>query len=178
MGLLSIITAPDEKLRKKSEPVISVTKNTQSLMKDMLSTMYHAKGVGLAAVQVGIHKNIMVIDLQDYSDIINENPEIIYPLYIVNPIITNIGDAVVSAEEGCLSLPDQKIEIPRHEKIKVKYLDFYGKKQKIEFHGWLARVIQHEYDHLQGKLLVDYLSKLKRDISLRKLSKLKKDQIL
>ncbi len=101
MGLLSIITAPDARLRKKSEPVLSVTKDIKNLMKDMLDTMYHAQGVGLAAVQVGIHKNIMVIDLQDYSDIVNEDPEIIYPLYIVNPIITNIGDDVVSAEEVC-----------------------------------------------------------------------------
>lgn len=178
MGLLSIITAPNEKLRKKSKPIRSVNKDIQNLMKDMLDTIYHAHGVGLAAVQVGIHKNVIVIDLQDYSDIVNENPKIIYPLYIINPIITNIGNDLVSAEEGCLSLPDQKVDVARHEKIKVEYLDFYGKKTKLECHGWLARVIQHEYDHLQGKLLIDYLSKLKRDILLRKLKKLQKSEIL
>ncbi len=170
MTLMKIFTAPDSILTKKAAEVEVVDKSIQKLMNDMLETMYHDEGIGLAANQVGVLKKVIVLDLQD------EDPESkkLYPLFMANPEILELSDELVEAEEGCLSLPEQRITLARPEKIKVQYIDYYNKKQELKTGGWLARAIQHEMDHLDGKLLIDHVSKLKKDVYLRKLKRLKK----
>ncbi|HJD56354.1 MAG TPA: peptide deformylase [Rickettsia endosymbiont of Pyrocoelia pectoralis] len=173
MAILPIVTAPDERLKKKSQPVLEVNDQIRKFMEDMVETMYHEEGGGLAAVQVGVLKRIFVIDIKDHDPI--ERPENFYPLYIVNPEIIEKSEELVIANEGCISLPEQRFEVARAESIKISYLDYHGKPQELEANDWLARVIQHEYDHIDGKLMIDYLSSVKRDVALRKLKKLKKD---
>ncbi|MFY9589736.1 peptide deformylase [Rickettsia endosymbiont of Halotydeus destructor] len=171
MSILPIVTAPDERLKQKSLPIKSVTKEIQKFMDDMIETMHHENGAGLAAVQVGVLKRILVIDLKDHDEVLR--PENFYPLFIANPEIIEKSKELVTAKEGCISVPEQRYEITRPESVKIKYLDYHNKPQELEANDWLARVIQHEYDHLEGKLMIDYLSSLKRDIALRKLRKLK-----
>ncbi|ADE29720.1 peptide deformylase [Rickettsia prowazekii] len=171
MSIFSIVTAPDERLKQKSKPVLECTDQTRKFMHDMLETMYNADGAGLAAVQVGILLRILVIDIKEYDPV--ERPKDFYPLFIVNPEIIEKSTELVTANEGCISLPKQRIEVTRPESVKIRYLDYHGKSQELKANDWLARVIQHEYDHLEGKLMVDYLSNLKRDVVLRKLKKLK-----
>lgn len=171
MSILPIVTAPDERLKQKSQPVLEFTDQTRKFMDDMVKTMYHEDGGGLAAVQVGVLKRIMVIDIKDHDPV--ERPKDFYPLFIVNPEIIAKSEELVTANEGCISLPEQRIEVARPESIKIRYLDYHGKPQELKANDWLARVIQHEYDHLEGKLMIDYLSILKRDVALRKLKKLK-----
>ena len=171
MSILPIVTAPDERLKQKSQPVLEFTDQTRKFMDDMLRTMYHEDGAGLAAVQVGVLKRILVIDIKDHDSV--ERPKDLYPLFIVNPEIIEKSEELVTANEGCISLPEQRIEVARPESIKIRYLDYHNKQQELEANDWLARVIQHEYDHLEGKLMIDYLSNLKRDVVLRKLKKLK-----
>ncbi len=172
MAILEIITAPDSVLRKKANSVDLVDDSIRKIMDNMLETMYHDKGVGLAANQVGILKRIVVIDLQEDDDV--ERAENFYPLFMANPTIVNCSDEMLEATEGCLSVPDQKIDVLRHASVKIKYLDYNNKEQELEAIDWLARAIQHEIDHLDGKLLLDYLSNLKRNVAIRKLTKLKK----
>ncbi|ABV73185.1 peptide deformylase [Rickettsia canadensis str. McKiel] len=171
MSILPIVTAPDERLKQKSHRVLEVTDQTRKFMDDMLKTMYHEDAAGLAAVQVGILKRILVIDIKDHDPV--ERPKDFYPLFIVNPDIIDKSEELVTANEGCISVPRQRVEVARPESIKIKYLDYHNKQQELEANDWLARVIQHEYDHLEGKLMIDYLSSLKRDVVLRKLKKLK-----
>jgi len=171
MSILPIVTAPDERLKQKSHRVLEVTDQTRKFMDDMLKTMYHEDGGGLAAVQVGVLKRILVIDIKDHDPI--ERPKDFYPLFIVNPEIIEKSEELVTANEGCISLLQQRVDVARPESIKIRYLDYHGKPQELEVKDWLARVIQHEYDHLEGKLMIDYLSSLKRDVVLRKLKKLK-----
>lgn len=171
MSILPIVTAPDERLKQKSQPVLEFTDQTRKFMDDMLKTMYHEDGAGLAAVQVGVLKRILVIDIQDHDSV--ARPKDFYPLFIVNPEIIEKAEELVTANEGCISLPEQRIEVARPESIKIRYLDYHGKSQELKANDWLARVIQHEYDHLEGKLMIDYLSNLKRDVVVRKLKKLK-----
>lgn len=171
MTILSIITAPDSRLTQKSLAVTAVENDTRKFLDDMLETMYHDKGVGLAAVQVGMLKRVLVVDLQENDE--TERPEGFYPLFIVNPEIVEKSEELVIANEGCLSLPEQRIEIARSESIKIKYLDYNNNIKELVASGWLARVIQHEMDHLDGKLLIDYLSSIKKDVALRRLKKLK-----
>lgn len=171
MAILEIITAPDPVLRKKANPVKSVDNIVRKFMDDMLETMYEDNGVGLAANQVGVLSRVLVLDLQKDDD---DKPRGFYPLRVANPELLQASDEMVEAEEGCLSLPDQKILIERHENIKIKYLDYNNKTQELVADGWLARVIQHEMDHLNGKLAIDYLSSLKKNVALRKLNKIKK----
>jgi len=173
MSILSIVTAPDERLKQKSHRVLEVTDQTRKFMDDMLETMYHEDGGGLAAVQVGVLKRIMVIDIMDHDPI--ERPKDFYPLFIVNPEIIEKSEELVTANEGCISLPQQRFDIARPASIKIKYIDYHNKPQELEANDWFARVIQHEYDHLEGRLMIDYLSSIKRDIVLRKLKKLKKN---
>ncbi|WP_419235442.1 peptide deformylase [Rickettsia endosymbiont of Nabis limbatus] len=173
MSILPIVTAPDERLKQKSQAVPEVNDHIRKFMDDMVETMYNEDGGGLAAVQVGVLKRIMVIDIKDHDPI--KRPKDFYPLFIVNPEIIEKSEELVIANEGCISVPQQRYEIARSESIKIRYLDYHNKLQELEANDWLARVIQHEYDHLEGKLMIDYLSSMKRDIALRKLKKLKKN---
>ena len=159
-----IITLPDPLLRKVSAPVTSVDTEVKNLMDDMLETMYAAPGIGLAAVQVGVLKRIIVIDL-------SKEGEKKDPLFIVNPQITFKSDELISYEEGCLSIPNQFAEVKRPSSCKVNFLDYDGKKREINADGLLATCIQHEVDHLNGVLFIDHLSKLKKDLILKRTKK-------
>ena len=168
MAKKKIITIPDPLLRKVSEPVTSVNTEVKNLMDDMLETMYAAPGIGLAAVQVGVLKRIIVIDL-------SKNGQKKTPLFIVNPQITFKSDELISYEEGCLSIPNQFAEVKRPSSCKVNFLDYNGKKREINADGLLATCIQHEVDHLNGVLFIDHLSKLKKDIIIKKTKKQRKE---
>ena len=166
MATRTIITEPNKLLRQVSKPVSKVGKEEQKLMKDMLETMYAANGIGLAAIQVGIPKRIIVMDICK-----EENKK--EPRYFVNPIIKNKDPLKATYEEGCLSVPNQFADIDRPSKCEVEYLDYNWQKQLLKAEGLLATCIQHEMDHLEGILFIDYLSKLKRSMIIKKLSKLK-----
>ena len=166
MGIKTILTEPDKLLRQVSKPVEKVGDIERELMKDMLDTMYTAKGIGLAAIQIGVPKRIIVMDISK-----EENKK--KPMYFVNPIIIKKNDEKVTYEEGCLSVPNQFAEIDRPSKCEVEYLDYNGNKQNLKAEGLLATCIQHEMDHLEGILFIDYLSKLKKTIIIKKLSKQK-----
>ena len=166
MAIRTIITEPNKLLRQISKPVSKVGKKEQKLMKDMLETMYAANGIGLAAIQVGIPKRIIVMDICK-----EENKK--EPRYFVNPIIKNKDPLKATYEEGCLSVPNQFADIDRPSKCEVEYLDYNGQKQLLKAEGLLATCIQHEMDHLEGILFIDYLSKLKRSMIIKKLLKLK-----
>ena len=166
MSIKTIITEPNKLLRQVSKPVEKVGKEEQQLMDDMLDTMYDANGIGLAAIQIGIPKRIIVMDICK-----EEGKK--EPRYFVNPIIKNKNPIKNTHEEGCLSVPDQFAEIDRPSECDVEYLDYNGEKQLLKAEGLLATCIQHEMDHLEGILFIDYLSKLKRSMIIKKLSKLK-----
>ena len=166
MAVKTILTEPNKLLRQASKAVEKVTKNEQILMDDMLDTMYAANGIGLAAIQIGVPKRIIVMDL-------SKDPKKKEPRYFVNPVIKNKNLEKATYEEGCLSVPNQFAEIDRPKQCDVEYLDYNGKKQLLKADGLLATCIQHEMDHLEGILFIDYLSKLKRSIIAKKLSKLK-----
>ena len=163
-----ILTIPNPVLRQISEPVKIVNSEVKNLMDDMLETMYAAPGIGLAAVQIGILKRVIVIDLS--KDV--EKKE---PLFIVNPEITFKSKELTSYEEGCLSIPDQFAEVKRPISCKINFLDYEGNKKEIDAEGLLATCIQHEIDHLNGVLFIDHLSKLKKDLILKKTKKQKKE---
>lgn len=171
MSVLPIVTAPDSRLKHKSLPVSIIDDNIRKLMDDMVETMYHDHGVGLAAIQIGIAKRILVVDLQNNDD--TERPVGFYPLFVADPKIIDKSKELVVAVEGCLSLPEQRVEVARSESITIRFLDYNNSQQELKADGWLARVIQHEMDHLDGRLLIDYLSNMKKDVALRKLKKLK-----
>ena len=164
MSVKTILTEPNKLLRKISKSVDKVGDVERALMDDMLDTMYDAPGIGLAAIQIGIPKRIIVMDISRDED----KKE---PRYFVNPIIKNKNEEKAKYEEGCLSVPDQYAEIDRPNTCEVEYLDYYGKKQLLKADGLLATCIQHEMDHLDGILFIDYLSKLKKSMIIKKLSK-------
>ncbi|KAB2915490.1 MAG: peptide deformylase [Hyphomicrobiaceae bacterium] len=164
MAKLPIITLPDPLLRKASDRVERVDDELRRLMDDMLETMYAAPGVGLAAVQVGVPRRLVVLDTS------GEDEER-RPLILVNPEIVSLGSEMRVHEEGCLSIPDVRIEIERPASLTVRFLDREGKPQELAAEGLLATAIQHEVDHLNGKLIIDFLSRLKRDIIVRKFKK-------
>ncbi len=166
MAVKPILTEPNKILRQISKPVERVTTIEQKLMDDMLDTMYAANGIGLAAIQIGIPKRIIVIDLS--KDDKKKDPR-----YFVNPIIKNQNPKKATYEEGCLSVPNQFAEIDRPSQCDIEYLDYNGKKRILHADGLLATCIQHEMDHLEGILFIDYLSKLKKSMIIKKLSKLK-----
>ena len=167
MALREILTEPNEILRKKSLLVDQVDGDMQKLMDDMLETMYLAPGIGLAAIQVGVPKRVIVLDIAREDEPKN-------PMYFINPeIITKSKDSL-AYEEGCLSVPGQFAEITRSSNCYIKYLDYYGQPQELKTEGLLATCIQHEIDHLEGILFIDYLSKLKKTMIVKKLSKEKK----
>ena len=171
MTIRKILTEPNKLLRQISETVKKVGDVEKKLMDDMLDTMYEAPGIGLAAVQVGVPKRIIVMDIS--RDENNKEPR-----YFVNPVIKNKNKEQSTYEEGCLSVPDQFAEIERPNSCEVEYLDYDGKKQILKAEGLLATCIQHEMDHLEGILFIDYLSKLKKSMIIKKLSKIKSNRII
>ena len=167
MAIKEILTEPNKILRQVSKTVDQVTKDEQKLMDDMLETMYHANGIGLAAIQIGIPKRIIVMDIGWKDEKKN-------PMYFVNPIIKNKNKDLSTYEEGCLSVPNQFAEVDRPATCEIEYLDYNGEKKILKANGLLATCIQHEMDHLEGILFIDYLSKLKKSMIIKKLSKQKK----
>ena len=166
MTVKTILTEPNKLLRQVSRRVDKVGKEERVLMDDMLDTMYDAPGIGLAAIQIGVPKRIIVMDISRDED----KKE---PRFFVNPVIKNRNEEKAKYEEGCLSVPDQFAEIERPNTCEVEYLDYNGKKQLLKADGLLATCIQHEMDHLEGILFIDYLSKLKKSMIIKKLSKIK-----
>ena len=166
MAIKTILTEPNKILRQISKQVEKVGEEEKKIMDDMLETMYQANGIGLAAIQIGIPKRIIVIDLAKGEEKIN-------PMYFVNPVIKNKNQNLATYEEGCLSVPNQFAEIDRPSECIVEYLDFNGQEKLLEAKGLLATCIQHEMDHLEGILFIDYLSKLKKSMIIKKLSKQK-----
>jgi len=166
MTVKTILTEPNKILRQISLPVKKIKKEEQILMDDMLETMYDAKGIGLAAIQIGIPKRIIVMDISKDNEKNN-------PMYFVNPIIKNRNLNLSKYLEGCLSLPDQFAEVDRPSTCEVEYLDYNGNKKILKANGLLSTCIQHEMDHLEGILFIDYLSKLKKSMIIKKLSKIK-----
>jgi peptide deformylase len=164
MALLPIITLPDPLLRKMSAPVERVDEDLRTLADNMLETMYEAPGVGLAAVQVGVPRRLIVVDTAGKD-------EERRPLVLINPEILTLGAQLRLHEEGCLSIPDVRIEIERPASLRVRYLDLEGKRQELDAHGLLATAIQHEIDHVNGRLIIDFLSRLKRDMIVRRFKK-------
>jgi peptide deformylase len=168
MTIRRILTEPNKLLRQISKSVEKVGVQERILMDDMLDTMYEAPGIGLAAIQIGIPKRIIVMDISR-----DENKK--EPRYFVNPTIKNKNKEKSIYEEGCLSIPDQFAEIERPKACEVEYLDYDGKKQILKAEGLLATCIQHEMDHLEGILFIDYLSKLKKSMIIKKLSKVNRE---
>jgi peptide deformylase len=166
MSKLPIITLPDPLLRITSQPIERVDDEVRRLADDMLETMYDAPGIGLAAIQVAVPRRLLVIDVNDKE---KEEPN---PIVMINPEILKLGDQLAPYEEGCLSIPDVRVEIERPSTVSVRYLDRDGRQQQIDADGLLATAIQHEMDHLDGRLIVDFMSRLKRDMVLRKFKKL------
>ena len=164
MSIKKILIEPNKLLRQVSKVVEKVGDEERQLMDDMFDTMYDAPGIGLAAIQIGVPKRIIVLDISK-----DENKK--EPRYFVNPIIKNKNKVKAKYEEGCLSVPDQFAEIERPNACEVEYLDYDGKKQLLKADGLLATCIQHEMDHLEGILFIDYLSKLKKSMIIKKLSK-------
>tara|TARA_B100000287_G_scaffold74182_1_gene65935 strand:- start:198 stop:722 length:525 start_codon:yes stop_codon:yes gene_type:complete len=173
MTVKKLITVPDDVLRKKSQNVQKVGEDEKKLIKDLFETMYHHKGIGLAAIQVGIPKRIIVLDVMQKEDQKK-------PLCFINPVIKKLSNERSKYEEGCLSIPNTFIEIERPKSCIVEYVDMDGKKINMECDGLLSTCIQHEINHLDGKLIIDFLSKLKKDLIIKKLSKTKQntDRIL
>ena len=169
MTIRKILTEPDPFLRQISQNVEKVDDEIRKLMDDMLETMYAAPGIGLAAIQVGVPKNVIVIDLSKEEK---------KPLYFVNPEIIIRSKNNSTYEEGCLSVPGQFAEVDRPNQCHVSYLDYNGKKKELKAEGLLATCIQHEMDHLKGILFIDYLSKLKKSMIVKKLSKNKSNQTI
>ena len=168
MSKRSIIIEPDPILRRESSPIEQVDDELRNLLDEMLKTMYSASGIGLAAVQIGILKRVIVIDISKEDQSKN-------PIFLVNPEITFKSKNTSVYEEGCLSLPGHFAEIERPAECKVNYIDYNGQKKELQANGLLATCIQHEIDHLNGILFVDYLSKLKKDMIIKKLIKQKKE---
>lgn len=169
MAIREILKEPNIILRQISTPVDTVTDEIRTLMDDMLDTMYDAPGIGLAAIQIGVPKRIIVIDLNSAED--DRKPA---PLYFVNPVITVINPELYIYKEGCLSVPEINENVSRPTEISVSYLDYDGNPQILQTDGLLATCLQHEMDHLEGILFIDRLSKFKRQLALQKLRKLNK----
>lgn len=169
MALLPIIKLPDPILREKALPVETIDSEVRKFLSDMLETMYAAPGIGLAAPQVGLSRRLIVIDTAR-----DEEPR--NPHLLINPEILERGDERRTHEEGCLSIPDIYAEVERPGRVRVRFLDEEGKVHEEEFSDLLATVVQHEIDHLNGVLFIDYLSRLKRDLLVKKFLKAQKDR--
>ena len=173
MTIRKILTEPNKILREKSIRVENVDNDIQSLMDDMLETLYAAPGIGLAAIQVGVAKRVIVMDISRDRD--KESKK--NPMYFVNPEIVWKSEDKFTYEEGCLSVPNQFAEIARPKQCHVKHLDYNGHPQELKVDGLLSTCIQHEIDHLEGILFIDYLSKLKKEMIIKKLSKQTKESV-
>jgi peptide deformylase len=172
MALLSIIEAPDPRLKLKSTPVEAVDDGVRALIADMFDTMYEAPGIGLAAIQVGVPKRVLVIDLQEKDE---ETGSVIRePRVIINPVLSEPSEEMSVYNEGCLSVPDQYGDVERPASIRATWLDAEGNAHDQRLDGMIATVLQHEMDHLEGILFIDRLSRLKREMLLKKLSKMRK----
>ena len=164
MSLLPILTLPDPVLRKVSDPVEGIDAGLKQLVADMFETMYDAPGIGLAAIQVGVPKRLVVLD-------VSEEEGVKAPLVLINPKILRLGAEMRVYEEGCLSLPEVRIDIERPSTLTLAYRDLDGRSHEVEADGLFATAIQHEVDHLDGKLIIDFLTRLKRDMVIRKFKK-------
>jgi len=164
MTLRKILTIPDPQLRLPSKPVAAVDGRVRALVDDMLETMYDAPGIGLAAIQIGVAERVLVVDLAK-----QDQPRA--PMAFINPEILSVSEETRVYEEGCLSIPEYYEEVTRPAAVKVRYLDLDGKTREIDADGLLATCLQHEIDHLDGKLFIDRLSKLKRDRVMKKFTK-------
>ena len=167
MSIKDIITVPDEILKKVSEPIEKIGTNEKKLIKDLFDTMYTSNGIGLAAVQIGVLKRILVIDVSA-----KDEPK--KPLSLINPVIKKLSDDTSVYEEGCLSIPETFIEIERPKICEIEYIDSNGFKKELKCDGLMSTCIQHEINHLDGKLIIDHLSKLKKDFIIKKISKIQK----
>ena len=164
MAIRPIVFLPDKLLRQVSKPVAKIDADVKKLVKDMFDTMYDAPGVGLAAVQIGVPKRIVTVDATRGDDEKN-------PIAMINPEIVWESEETVAHEEGCLSIPEYLEQVVRPDRVKVRFLNLDGEKQEIDADGLLARVVQHEIDHINGVLFIDHLSKLKRDRVTKKYTK-------
>jgi len=172
MAILPIIETPDPLLRRKSSPVEAVTPELQALIDDMFETMYAAPGIGLAAIQVGVPKRLLVIDLQEPEE--EDGEPVRRPLVFINPEIVETSETLQTYNEGCLSVPEMYAEVDRPDRIRARWLDRDGTQHDEQLDGMIAIVLQHEMDHLEGILFIDHLSRLKRDMILKKLAKARK----
>jgi len=168
MSIKNIIMVPDETLKKVSDPIEKVGVNEKKLIRDLFETMYNSNGIGLAAVQIGILKRILVVDVSNKG-------EKKQPIALINPVIKNLSEETSVYEEGCLSIPETFIEIERPKLCEIEYIDSKGLKKNLKCDGLLSTCIQHEINHLDGKLIIDNLSKLKKDFIIKKISKIKKN---
>ena len=168
MSIKEIITVPDEILKKVSEPIEKFSINEKKLINDLFDTMYNSNGIGLAAVQVGILKRVLVVD-------VSSKDEKKQPIALINPVIKNFSTDMSVYEEGCLSIPETFIEIERPKICEVEYINEKGSKKNLKCDGLLSTCVQHEINHLDGKLIIDHLSKLKKDFIIKKISKIKKN---
>ena len=169
MAILPLVKAPDPRLKLISEPVVEFDSQLRRFMADMLETMKDASGIGLAAIQVGVPKRVAVIDLDPGGP--NSKP-----IYLVNPRVASASGELTTYHEGCLSVPEVWDDVKRPSRVTVEYTDEKGRPQTIEAEGLLATCLQHEIDHINGRLFIDHLSKLKRSIALRKSAKLKRKE--
>lgn len=179
MAIRTILEIPDALLRQKSTPVEKVDDEIRALVADMFETMYEAPGIGLAAVQVAVPRRLLVIDLQDPEPVAEgeePGPPVKRPHVFINPEIVQRSDARKIYDEGCLSIPDQYAEIERPDLVRARWIDQEGRQQEGEFGGLMSVCLQHEVDHLNGVLFIDYLSRLKRDMIVRKVVKARKDR--
>jgi peptide deformylase len=174
MAIREILETPDPLLREISSPVEKVDGGVRALIADMFETMYAAPGIGLAAIQVGVPKRILVIDLQEPEE--EEGEPVRDPRVFINPEILETSDTLQLFNEGCLSVPEQFADIERPDRVRARWLDADGNQHEEEITGMLAVCLQHEIDHLEGILFIDHLSRLKRDMILRKIAKAKKEQ--
>ena len=168
MTVKEIITVPDEILKKVSKPIEKIGVNEKKLIDNLFDTMYNSNGIGLAAVQIGILKRILVVD-------VSAKDEKNQPIVLVNPVIKNLSNEKSIYEEGCLSIPETFIEIERPKICEVEYIDRKGSKKILKCDGLLSTCVQHEINHLDGKLIIDHVSKLKRDLIIKRISKIKKN---
>ena len=172
MAILNILEAPDPRLKTVSEPVEAVDDTLRALIADMFETMYDAPGIGLAAIQVGVPKRLLVIDLQEKDE--ETGATIRIPRVFINPVLSEPSEEMGVYNEGCLSVPEQYADIERPASIRAQWLDADGKAHDERIEGMLATCLQHEMDHLEGILFIDHLSRLKRDMVLKKLAKQRK----
>jgi peptide deformylase len=172
MAVLPIVEVPDARLRVISKPVDAVTDDTRAFVQDLIDTMYAANGIGLAAIQVGVDSRILVIDLQEERD--EDDKPIKAPQAYINPEILSVSEETSTYNEGCLSIPEQYADVQRPAACRVRWLGEQGKVHEEDLTGLLATCMQHEIDHLNGVLFIDHISRLKRDMALKKLAKIRK----